>query len=94
VIQRGAAQVIVINGRMVSQAWTERGDEHACELAVETVREYRQRGYARQVAAAWAAGVLDSGRVAFYSHRLVNSASESLARSLGVVQYAVSTAYA
>jgi len=93
VIRRGASYAIVINGRQISRAWSERDDEYAAELAVETQREYRQRGYARQVAAAWAADVLDSGRVAFYSHRTVNAASKALARSLGVVPYAVLTSY-
>jgi hypothetical protein len=53
----------------------------------------RRRGYARQVVAAWATYVLGEGKVAFYSHEAGNVASEALARSLGVAQYAVMTNY-
>jgi hypothetical protein len=45
------------------------------------------------VVTAWAAHVLGEGKVAFYSHEVGNTASEALAHSLGVVQYAVVTTY-
>ena len=85
--------VIQVGGEPVSWAWTSHESEQAAELAVETVLEYRRRGYARQVVAAWAARVLGQGKVAFYSHEVGNTASEALAHSLGVVQYAVWTTY-
>ncbi len=43
--------------------------------------------------AAWAAGVMQAGRVAFYSYLADNEASAALARSLGVVEYATWVAY-
>ena len=67
--------------------------KQAAELAVETAPGYRRLGYARQVVAAWASHVLGEGKVAFYSHEVGNAASEALAHSLGVVQYAVVTTY-
>jgi len=85
--------VIKVKGKPVSWAWTQDESERAAELAVETLPEYRRRGYGRQVVAAWAADVIRGGKVAFYSHRIGNVASEGLARSLGVVQYAASTGY-
>ena len=77
----------------MSWAWTSQESDQAAELAVETEPEYRRRGYARQVVAAWATHVLQENKVAFYSHEVDNTASEALARSLGVVQYAVVTTY-
>jgi GNAT superfamily N-acetyltransferase len=85
--------VIPVDGESVSWAWTANESEKAAELAVETAPEYRQRGYARQVVAAWAAQVLREGKVAFYSHEVGNFASKALAHSLGVVKYAVVTSY-
>jgi hypothetical protein len=85
--------VVLSSGEPVCWAWTANESEAAAELAVETVAEYRRRGYARQAAAAWAAHVLGKGKVAFYSHEACNLASEALARSLGVVHYAVVTTY-
>jgi hypothetical protein len=90
---REGCHVILIDGKPVSWAWTADASDQAAELAVETTPAHRRRGYARQVAAAWAAHVLGEGKVAFYSHELGNLASEALARSLGVVQYAVVTTY-
>jgi len=85
--------VIMVDGKPVSWAWTQDGNEQAAELAVETLPEFRRRGYGRQVVAAWAANVIGSGKVAFYSYIIGNVASEALARSLEVVQYAIMTTY-
>lgn len=85
--------VVLVNGEPVSWAWTQDGSERAAELAVETLPAFRRRGYGRQVVAAWAVDVIRAGQVAFYSHKIGNVASEGLARSLGVVQYAVTTGY-
>jgi predicted GNAT family acetyltransferase len=85
--------VILVSGEPVSWAWTANESKQAAELAVETAPEYRQRGYARQAAAAWANHMLGEGKVAFYSYEIGNIASEALTHSLGVVQYAVVTKY-
>ena len=85
--------VILVGGEPVSWAWTANESDQAAELAVETVAEYRQRGYARQVVAAWANHVLGEGKVAFYSYEVGNIPSEALAHSLDVVQYVVVTTY-
>lgn len=80
--------VVTVAGRPVCWAWSERQNETCAEAAVETLPEYRRRGYARQATAAWAAQVLHSGRVAFFSHAVHNTASQALARSLGVSHFA------
>lgn len=85
--------VIMADGKPVSWAWTQDGNERAAELAVETLPGYRRRGHARQAVAAWASHVAKSGRVAFFSHEIGNVESEALGRSLGVVHYAVSVVY-
>lgn len=93
VMFRQGAYVVLVGGEPVSRAWTQDGSDHAAELAVETLPAFQRRGYGRQVVAAWAAHVMAQGKVAFYSHQIGNMASEALARSLGVVQYAISVAY-
>jgi hypothetical protein len=85
--------VIMVAERPVSWAWSVRQNEGCAEVAVETLPAFQRRGYARQATAAWADQVLASGRVAFYSYRLGNQASEALANSLEVVHFAYCVAY-
>ena len=82
--QRDGRFVVLVDGAIAAEAWSSLSIEHAAELAVETRPEFRRRGYARQVCAAWASQQLAAGRVAFYSHSVDNTASAALARSLGV----------
>ncbi len=84
---------IEIDGQVVSRAQTWRESDEAAELVVEALPDFRRHGYARQVASAWAAGVMQSGRVAFYGYLADNEGSAALARSLGVVEYATWVAY-
>jgi len=85
--------VVEVGGKPVSRAWSSRENEVSAELAVETEEHHRRQGLGRQVAAAWAYDKIKAGKVAFYSYEVHNVASESLARSLGVVEYALVTAY-
>jgi HAD superfamily hydrolase (TIGR01509 family) len=75
------------DGQPVSWAWSVRENDVCAEAAVETLPGYRQRGYARQVTAAWANAIACSGRTAFFSHAKANLASQALACSLGLVQF-------
>jgi GNAT superfamily N-acetyltransferase len=77
--------VILIDGTVVAQAWTVAGNASAAEVEVETLEDYRRRGYARQVVAAWAADTLARGRAIFYSHVIENVASAGVSRSLGLI---------
>lgn len=93
VIYDGESYAITLDGYAVSRAWTQAGSDRAAELAVETQPGFRGRGYARQVAAAWAADVMRDGRVAFYGYLVGNTGSAALSRSLGVVMYAKWVSY-
>lgn len=88
VVHREGQWVILINGKPVCWAWSERSNDYCAEVAVETLPEYRHQGYARQVVAAWANEVIGSGRTALYSYEAENLPSQALARSLGAVWYA------
>jgi hypothetical protein len=85
--------VIKVEGVPVSWAWTSDSSEVAVELAVETESAHRRVGYARQVVSAWAYHNMQDGKVAFYSHKVDNLASEKLATDLEVMQYARVTTY-
>jgi hypothetical protein len=88
-----SCHVVLAGGEPVAWAWSSRENGTAAELAVETAPAFRRRGYGRQVAAAWAHGVLQQGKVAFYSYAETNVASEGLAHSLGVLAFARVVAY-
>jgi ribosomal protein S18 acetylase RimI-like enzyme len=77
--------VILVDGVVVAQAWTVAGNARASEVEVETLPDFRRRGYARQVVAAWAADTLSNGRAVFYSHTVDNAASAGVSRSLGFI---------
>lgn len=94
-------QVVENNGRMeikiddtpVSWAWSVRENACCAEVAVETLAAYQRRGFARQVIAAWARQVIQSGRVAFFSSAETNLASRALADSLWIQQFATSVSF-
>jgi epoxide hydrolase-like predicted phosphatase len=94
-------QVVETDGRMeirmddtpVSRALSVRENSNCAEVAVETLAAYQRRGFARQVSAAWARQVIQSGRVAFFSFAETNLASRSLAASLGVMPFATSVSF-
>ena len=49
-----------------------------------TSPDYRQRGFAQKAVNAWARGLIQAGKVPFYSHKIENAASANLARKLGL----------
>lgn len=75
---------ILVDGRRVASASSSRSDSAAAELWIETAADQRRLGYGTLVAKAWAAEVLQSGKIAFYSHLHDNLASAALAGKLGV----------
>ena len=84
-VTRRNGRFVVVDGRKVaSQAWADRNDERMEEVAVATVPAYRQKGYARQVVAAWMHDVRTHAKLGFYSHLASNEGSRALARSVGV----------
>jgi len=94
VVWHQGCYVIKEEDKPVSWAWSSDSSLEAAELAVETEQSHRRKGYARQVASAWAHYNMKEGKVAFYSHRADNLPSQKLAEILGVVQYARVTTYA
>lgn len=84
---------IIRDRKAVSVAFSSRPGEHGAEAGVETLAEYRGRGYAGAVVAAWADSVRGSGRIAFYSAATENAASLAVGRRLGGAPYAALAHY-
>lgn len=84
---REPRMAVIEDGIVVSICFSSRLTERAAEAGVETLEEYRGRGYAPQVVAAWARSVRDTGRIPLYSTSWDNLASQAVARKLGLVQY-------
>jgi RimJ/RimL family protein N-acetyltransferase len=78
---------IVDDGRLASLCFSARNTPTAAEAGVETLEEFRGRGYAPAVVAAWARAVRREGRIPLYSTSWENRASRSVARKLGLVLY-------
>jgi hypothetical protein len=78
---------IVADGRLASLCFSARNTLIAAEAGVETLDEFRGRGYAPAVVAAWARAVREEGRIPLYSTSWDNLASRSVARKLGLVLY-------
>ncbi len=76
---------LLVAGQIVSTCESARESAHAGEAWVRTRPEFRRRGYARRVTAAWAHSLQMRGQVPFYSHAWDNAASEALAHSLGLI---------
>lgn len=74
-------------GRAVSVCRSVRITPEAHEAGVETLPEFRGRGYAEEVAAAWALRVRSLGAVPMYSTSWENTASRAVARKLRLVEY-------
>jgi predicted GNAT family acetyltransferase len=72
---------------LASVCFSARNTPVAAEAGVDTVEEFRGRGYAPAVVAAWARAVRQEGRVPLYSTSWDNLASRSVARKLGLVMY-------
>ena len=75
------------DGRMASVCFSARNTPIAAEAGVETLEEFRGRGYATAVVAAWARAVRQEGRIPLYSTSWDNLASRSVARKLGLILY-------
>jgi hypothetical protein len=75
-------------GRAVSVCRSVRVTAAAHEAGVETLHGFRGRGHAPDVTAGWALLVRSAGAAPLYSTSWDNAASRSVARKLGLVQYA------
>ena len=79
---------VVEEGRAVSVCFSSRRSDIAAECGVETAAEYRGRGLAPMVTAAWAQAVRASGLIPLYSTSWSNAPSLAVARKLGLAPYA------
>jgi GNAT superfamily N-acetyltransferase len=80
-------------GRTVATCSSSRENDRCAEAWVHTEPEFRRRGYARLVTAAWAQDIQRQGKIPFYSHLIDNAASRGVARSLGLSEFLVAVGY-
>jgi RimJ/RimL family protein N-acetyltransferase len=92
-IGKGSAYGVIVDGCLVSSCTSSRQNTSAAEAWVVTEPEYRQRGFARQVVAAWARDLQRQGKTPFYTHRVDNLASRAVAHSLGLTQVFATVGY-
>ena len=83
----GPCFVVLRDGVAASICHASRIGARALEAGVFTLPEYRGRGYALAVTAAWGAAVSESGRVPIYSTAWENLASQGVARRLGLTMF-------
>ena len=79
---------IVVNENVVSVCATVRRGNRSIEAGVDTEANYRGRGYASEVTAAWVAAARAEGMVPFYSTSCENIASQRVAEKVGLTQFA------
>jgi hypothetical protein len=72
------------DGKIVSFCVSTRENGQCAEAWVYTDENYRRQGLAHRVVSAWAKAMFDAGRVPFYSHKVTNIESASLAQRLGL----------
>src|SRR5262249_545452 len=77
----------VMEGQVVGAGVSSRENAVAGEAWVQTLPEFRRRGYAQQTTAAWAGALQQAGKLAFYSHSCDNLASAGVMRRLGLQPY-------
>jgi hypothetical protein len=75
------------DGRLASLCFSSRNTFVAAEAGANTLEEFRGRGFAPVVVAAWARAVREEGRIPLYSTSWDNLASQSVAGKLGLVLY-------
>jgi RimJ/RimL family protein N-acetyltransferase len=78
---------VVRDGAAVSVCFSARIGTQACEAGVETLPDFRGRGYAQAVTAAWGAAIRRSGRIPLYSTSWENLASQGVAQRGGLVRF-------
>jgi hypothetical protein len=83
----GPVAAAVVRGKAVCLCFCSRRPAQATEAGVETLPEYRGKGYATSTVAAWAAEVSRLGCIPLYGTSWDNLASQAVARKLGMVRY-------
>jgi RimJ/RimL family protein N-acetyltransferase len=78
---------VVENGQAVSVCRSVRITPNAHEAGVETLPDFRGKGYAKDVVAGWARLVRSMGAIPLYDTSWENTASQAVARKLQLVVY-------
>lgn len=78
---------ILEEGRAVSVCRSVRITPEAHEAGVETLPDFRGKGYAKEVVAGWARLVKSTGAIPLYSTSWENKASQAVAKKLGLAMY-------
>jgi hypothetical protein len=78
---------VVERGKAVSACFSARTTNNAAEGGVETLEQFRGRGYAVAVTRSWALEIQHSGRLALYSTSWTNIQSMSVAAKLGAYRF-------
>lgn len=78
---------LIVQNRAVSVCRSVRITPEAHEAGVETLPEFRGKGYAIEVTAEWARMVMATGVIPLYSTSWGNTASQAVARKLGLKCY-------
>ncbi|MBN8594517.1 MAG: GNAT family N-acetyltransferase [Anaerolineae bacterium] len=81
--------LIVVEGEAIAACYSARQTAKAAEAGVDTLEQYRGRGYAIATTQNWAAAVYAAGKLPLYSTSWDNLASQTVAQKLKAVQYAV-----
>jgi predicted GNAT family acetyltransferase len=84
---------IIADGLVVATCESSRESLVAAEAWVRTLPQYRRRGYATRVTAAWARDARRRNKEPFYSHHRENAASESVARALRLLPFLEDAGY-
>jgi RimJ/RimL family protein N-acetyltransferase len=84
---------VLHDGQAVAVCFSSRVGDRACAAGVETLPEFRGRGFASETTAGWALAVRASGRIPLYGTDWQNLASRGVARRLGLRQYGETTAW-
>jgi hypothetical protein len=79
--------VVVVAGAAASVCFASRQGVDVLEAGVETLPEFRGRGYAAAVTAAWGVFVAQTGRIPLYSTAWDNFASQAVAKRVGLVMF-------
>jgi hypothetical protein len=82
--ERSPILAVIEEEHPVSVCFCARRSNVAAEAGLETVREFRGRGFGSRVTAAWALAIRSSGRLPVYSTSWSNEASLAVARRLGL----------
>jgi hypothetical protein len=78
---------LIHDGRIVSQCRSVRISPQVHEAGLETLESFRGRGYASAVTAGWALAVRETGALPLYSTSWKNTASQKVARKMGLRYY-------